>query len=545
MKKLAILLLVVLTSIYSQDILIKKGLEAITPEAIQGQLEFLSSDWMEGRETGQKGQYLAADYIASMFKVYGLMPAAGKEKSPHTYYSKNKHYDENSYYQDFYLNEYEAGENQQFSVLSENNNPLNYNFKYMTDFRVRTSEIPQEINAEVVFAGYAFQSTENNYDDLEDIDVNGKVVVLLRGFPGHTSSESEAYKKFKPSGEWWWYRLEREKRTRLEKLGALAIIEIDPEKDAVEFFKSNTPFRYQQYPYYEGNEKITTYGKDYEIISDNISTNIPTIYLSNRAVNILLKDDGIQVQRFEENTIKTLKPDSKKIKNKRVKLVTDVNSKIISTRNVLGMIEGESRDSIIVIGGHYDHEGMRNGIIYNGADDNGSGTVGVLTIAKAFASLGVKPKKTIIFAAWTGEERGLLGSEYFVANPPEGHIEFYFNMDMLSRSNNEDTLQNRCFVRYTDTYPILKEMNEKLKAEYSFDIDFQYEGSPKPRGGSDFASFAEGGIPVSGYFTGLHDEYHTPLDQEELVNYNKMIPLVKMAFLNLFNIANNKVRLQK
>lgn len=545
MKKLSILLLLFLTTIYSQDNLIKKGLEAITPEAIQGQLEFLSSDWMEGRETGKRGQYMAADYIASMFKVYGLKPAAGREKSPHTFYSRNKHHDEKSYFQDFYLNEFEAGKDQHFSIISENDNPVNYNFKYKTDFGIKASEIPQEILAEVVFVGYGFKDPDGTYDDLEGVDIEGKVVVVVSGFPGHRDKSSEAYKKFKPEGNWWRWMLARNKSKRLAEKGAVAIIEVDPDKDAVEYFKSNTPFRYQQYPYYEGPKNLTTRGKKYEIVSDKISKQLPTVYLSNRALNILLNDEGIRIKQYEENALKTLKPASKEIRKKRVKIKTDVNSNIISTRNVLGMIEGEYKDSIVVIGGHYDHEGMRDGFIYNGADDNGSGTVGVLTVAKAFASLGVKPKKTIIFAAWTGEERGLLGSEYFATNLPEGHVEFYFNMDMLSRSSESDTLENKCYVSYTDTFPILKEMNEKIKEEHSFNIEFTYRGSPKPRGGSDFSSFAAVGIPVSGYFTGLHDDYHTPLDQEEKVNYDKMIPLVKMAFLNLYHIANNKVRLQK
>ena len=124
---------------------------------------------------------------------------------------------------------------------------------------------------------------------------------------------------------------------------------------------------------------------------------------------------------LRKKLLKLLKLIQKIIKNKKLHVKTCLEAKTIKCRNVLGMIEGKNPDEIIVVGGHYDHLGIHDGFIWNGADDNASGTVGVMTIAKAFMASGVQPEKTIIFAAWTGEEKGLYGSKYFVSKAEKEH----------------------------------------------------------------------------------------------------------------------------
>jgi len=129
-----------------------------------------------------------------------------------------------------------------------------------------------------------------------------------------------------------------------------------------------------------------------------------------RVINELFKGLDYDLADLEKEIQETGKPASRVLPGKFIHLKTTVNSKVIKARNVIGVLEGESPDEIIVIGGHYDHLSNSNGFIYNGADDNGSGTIGVMTVAKAMVASGVKPKKTIVFCAWTGEEEGLLGS---------------------------------------------------------------------------------------------------------------------------------------
>ena len=243
----------------------------------------------------------------------------------------------------------------------------------------------------------------------------------------------------------------------------------------------------------------------------------------------------------------TLQPASKELTGKTVAFHTSVNSKVVKARNVVGYIEGEKKDEFIVVGGHYDHLGKWDGYIWNGADDNGSGTVGVMTIAKAFAATGKKPEKSVIFAAWTGEEKGLFGSKFFVqqAMKKKMNIVLNLNYDMIARDVEGDELKNKADMSYTKAYPGIEEQTKKNLADYKINLDMSYRASEKPSGGSDHAPFAAEGIPIFYFMAAMHPDYHQPSDELSKINWEKMTNIIRIGFLNTWDFANDEKYLQK
>jgi hypothetical protein len=194
---------------YAQESARDKGLKTITKEVLQGQLEFLSSDWMEGREAGTRGEYMSSDYIASMFKLYGLLPggdaeqarmggrgarpAAGAAPTPRPEPKR-------TYFQSFNLLETSPGPVQEMSVVTKTASGFrSVNFKYQTDFSVSPGSVGMEAEVPVVFVGYGLTDEKNGYDDLKGLDLKGKFVIKLQGFPGSDDQTSKTYEKFKPA----------------------------------------------------------------------------------------------------------------------------------------------------------------------------------------------------------------------------------------------------------------------------------------------------------------------------------------------------------
>jgi Zn-dependent M28 family amino/carboxypeptidase len=189
---------------------------------------------------------------------------------------------------------------------------------------------------------------------------------------------------------------------------------------------------------------------------------------------------------------------------------------------------------------------MREGYIWNGADDNASGTVGVMTIARAFTAAGIKPKKTIIFAAWTGEEEGLLGSKYFVDHPPVPlqQIVMNLNYDMIARDAADDSLGVRCGATITQAYPELREILARNNTGSSLGLDLNIRSSERPSGGSDFAPFAAKDVPVIAVMAAMHPDYHQPGDDVAKVNWKKMTAIIKLGYLTAWDISSKPGKLQ-
>lgn len=529
---------------------IEKGLDAITQNAVKGQLEFLASDWTEGRAVGTKGEYISGDYIASMFQVYGIKPFGDEEitrLSRREMMAGLRPKTGKSYFQNFSLIQYEPGEVQTLSVISSSlNSEKSTDFAYKTDFSVRTGAVAQSAKAPVVFVGYGFVNDEKGYNDLKKVNLSGKIVLILAGFPGHKDTASVAYKKFAPEGRYARYYLERNKSEQLEKAGAIAIIQINPDADPMLSWAQN-----QIYPvkgnHYEADKPLGSYyNTSMAMPADSLTSNIPTFAVTPRLANEIISGTGINFTDFEKTVSEKMIPASKELPGKIVSFKTTVNSEIVKARNVLGYIEGEKKDEFIVVGGHYDHLGKYDGYIWNGADDNGSGTVGVMTIAKAFMATGKKPEKSIIFAAWTGEEKGLFGSKYFVQQAKKNNLNVVLNLnyDMIARDEENDSLKNRADMVYTKANTGIADITKQNIADYQINLDLTYSPSEKPSGGSDHAPFAEAGIPIFYFMAAMHPDYHQPSDELSKINWEKMTNIIRLGFLNTWEFANSDAYLK-
>lgn len=210
--------------------------------------------------------------------------------------------------------------------------------------------------------------------------------------------------------------------------------------------------------------------------------------------------------------------------------------------NVMARIEGKNPNEIVVMGAHYDHLGvdplLDGDKIYNGADDNASGVSAVLQIARAFLESGVKPERTIIFALWDGEEKGLLGSEHFVLTYPDlSKIKGYINFDMIGRNNNEAKPKHVAYF-YTEAHPAFGEWLKNDVEKYGLQLEPNYRPWDRPIGGGDNGSFAKRDIPIIWYHTDGHPDYHMPSDHADRINYEKVVEITRAAYLNLWNLAN-------
>ena len=216
----------------------------------------------------------------------------------------------------------------------------------------------------------------------------------------------------------------------------------------------------------------------------------------------------------------------------------------LSLNNILGKIEGKNPNEYVIIGAHYDHLGYDSSLcgdqFYNGADDNASGVSAVLQVAKAFVATGVQPERTVIFAFWDGEEKGLLGSKYFVQTFPDvDKVKGYLNYDMIGR-NNDETKPMHVVYFYTASHPVFGDWLKKDIKQYGLKLSPDYRPWDKPVGGSDNASFALLDIPVIWYHTDGHPDYHMPGDHVEKINWDKLVDITKASFLNMWNLANEK-----
>jgi len=538
------------TNLLSQLTPKEKGLQAITADAIKGQLEFLSSDWMEGRATGEKGSYLAADYIASMFKVFGAAPAGdaagfggrmprmappaapggpgGSQFTP-----------QKSYFQNFTLVESQPSGG---SNLSIKKGTQEYTFDEGVDFSISRATMDIKFDAPMVFVGYGLVDKANGIDDFAGIDVKGKVIVRLTGFPGYADNTSPMYKKLIGDNVRAQFEMSRKKSEAVSKLGVLGIIDLTINNDVTKRW-GVYKFNNNMAPAESGPR---TNWSSMRLDGKEISSNPVTITITERVSNLITKEGGLDIAKYEKDAAAgTSKFKPVLIPGMNAALAVNVNSKRVNVRNVIAIIEGENPNEYVAVGAHMDHMGMDNGKIWNGADDNASGTVGVMTLAKAIAASGVKPKRSIVFCAWTGEEKGLYGSEYFTMYPPVGKIsdyKFYMNFDMIARDAMNDTAKNMAGITYTKAYPRLEEITKSNAEQYKVNLKLNIRSQEAPTGGSDYTAFTENKIPVIAWMAAMHSDYHQPSDEVSLVNWNKMLDIIKLGYLQLWEAANGEIK---
>ena len=443
----------------------------ITSEEIQQHINYLASDKLEGRFTGSEGEKLAGEYIAKEFKTYGLKPLFNGD-----------------YFQSFpFIEKVELTDNNSMTLKMGDKE---VKLEVKKDFITAPFSGTTNIAGELVFAGYGISAPMFGYDDYKDIDVKGKFVLVMRNHPEYDSTESK-FDRFATL---------RSKAANAKDKGAAGIIFVNehvftPKSDDFISLK------------YDGAPAV----KDFAVMQ-----------ISKNYADKLFNSIGKDFKTVQEDINKSLSPDSFLFNNVKVNASTEVKEIEKMGHNVAAYIEGTDpllKDQYIVVGGHYDHLGYgQTGSrytgspmpIHNGADDNASGTSGVLEIAEKMAAMKDKLKRTIVFITFSGEELGLLGSNYFVNNSPfpiEKTIAM-LNMDMIGRM-----VDDKLTVIGSGTSDLWKELLEKDNT-YGFQLALNDDGW----GGSDHTSFTTKDIPVLFFFTGIHMDYHMPSDDADLIN---------------------------
>jgi len=468
---------------------------------------------MEGRETGTRGASMAADYIASMMQFSRLMPSGDLEIKSNPESPINP---AQSFFQSFKMIRCRVEKSFLELIRNSSEGEPVIIFARGTDFIVDPVPFGREAEAPVVFAGYGIEAPGKGYNDYAGIDVRNKVVVVVDGYPGHADTTSFAWKKLGRSFEDD-YATIRKKLKLAERHGVAAVVFVDPD---VFNSKINEPRSgdgdYENFRHY--------------LPGDTGKLKTPCFTLGTDAILQLLDGTGIDLPGFEKKAARDLLPASRPIQSKKLRFSVTVSSEEVPIRNVIGMIQGIDTTRNIIIGGHYDHLGVRKGQVFNGADDNASGVAGMLALAKAWSSHPGKPPCNIIFAAWIGEERGKLGSTWFAMHSRlvPRQVSLVINMDMISRSAPEDTgrigLSIGTMTVNEDLRSLAKNVNLKLDHPFVLEL-WDVTGAT----GSDYRPFSDRKVPILTFHAGFPDEYHTPLDDFARSDLHKMEQILKIV----------------
>jgi hypothetical protein len=515
-------------AIYCQDTPVDKGMAAITTESLKAQLGFLASDWTEGRLAGEKGEFLAADYIASMLQVYGVKP--GGDQAMVRNARNNLQVLTRTYFQNFNLLKSVPVSGQILKLETKTEGIIRTSeFTSGVDYITGRSNLQNiAIEAGVVFAGYGFINERLKINEPAKTDFRGKFVLKLAGVPLIarkilTNEEISAS--------------ERVSETLLIQSGAIGIIEFDPENTLV----GNPEFReFNDMSPSEGTPRTGRAGARFTIPGITFPDELIRLRVSARVANEILKGSGISLAEYLKRIESNSASGSQIIQGKTISFKTSVSQSQVAVRNILGIIEGNDPEQVIVVGAHYDHMGTGNGYVWNGADDNASGTVGVMALAKACMATGKKPEKSIIFALWTSEEAGLLGSRYYVRNLtyPLQNLKLNINFDMISRYISDDK-PSGVEMTYTKKYPVFQDITVQNLKKHKIDLVVNYVPSDDPPGGSDHRSFVEADIPILRFKPGHREEYHTPADEIDTVDWDIMEKIIRISFADLWELANS------
>lgn len=477
----------------------------ITANGMSVNLHVLASDEFEGRETGKKGQKMAAEYIANQFRDAGIPP-----------------YKENTYYQEFFLNVILPKPAEVFIDRKryENNK----------DYYTYPEQVEQHIEADSVkFLGYGIQDLA--YNDYEGVDVKNKVVMILSGEPYSKDSLSLITGK-KTKSLWSTYNKAKVEKARENQVRALLIVVDDVEKDVS-----------------INKRRLESSGMKLELSDEGMFI----IYISKQMANDILKKSTTDT--FQQKISTTQKPQSTGVKTNFVINIKNAVQQV-SSENVLGYVEGSDlKDELVVVSAHYDHLGMIGNIVFNGADDDGSGTVAVIELAKTFEKAkreGYGPRRSMLFMTVSGEEKGLLGSAYYVKNPvyPLKNTVCDLNIDMIGRIDpKHENNSNYIYLIGSDKLSSqLHNISENTNKTYSnLELDYTFnDENDKNRFyyRSDHYNFAKNGIPVIFYFNGVHADYHKATDKVEKINFDKMEKISRLIFFTAWELANRNERIK-
>lgn len=468
--------------------------EIITASDLRENLEIVASDALEGRETGSRGQKMAAAFIRHHFKALGLQgPVNG------------------SFYQPFQL--YKAVPGEVYLAAGESRFT---NYEDVVYYGKDNSG--GEVSVPVVFGG------KGRPEDLAQLQVEGKGVFIL----------------LKPEDD---YR---------------SAVSLARARNADMIFILNT----------RDSGEFRQYARQFESFLSDGRLSLKKPQIADKATGIFFVSPGVAETMFNTTLAKLSgaasadpqKHPLKKIAPAKVSYKTSVEIDTIETENVLGYLEGtDKKDEVIVITAHYDHIGKKNGgegdLINNGADDDGSGTVAVIQLAKAFAQAkkdGKGPRRSILFMTVAGEENGLLGSEYYTQFPvfPLENTVVNLNIDMIGRRD-EQHRESPPYVYVigadklsSDLHALSESVNKKY-VNLVFDYTYNDEAHPaRLYYRSDHWNFAQKNIPIIFYFDGIHEDYHLPSDEVDKIEFDLLTLRVKGIFYTAWEIANRDQRIR-
>jgi len=485
---------------------------------------FLSSDWMEGRDAAGRGGFMAADYIASIMQINKLqpfgdvLPSAGSNKEQIA---------GRGYFQDFQLIRYqiEASTLAFITPVSQGEGKV---LVPAADFRLLPLPSGLELEASPVFAGYGLELPKLEYDDYHGVNVKNKIVVMMQGYPGCQDTNSTGWRKFRGVAAGF-DNPEVKIRTALKhKAAAIVMINSKPDNDL------NTRLANQDVINHSVNfvklDEEAPDEFDYTISGDTSLITIPCIILNEESARNLLAGSGIDLNAFKARVAHDLRPVSAPIAGKKIGISAKVKKEYVKVRNVLGLLPGVDTSRFIIIGAHYDHLGTGKDLIFNGADDNASGVAGMLALSRTWSYHTEKPLCNLLFAAWTAEEKGLLGSSWYSGHTTliPGKLTLVINLDMISRSAPEDSAGRMISIGTLPVSEDLKTMakNNNVKLQKPFTLDLW---DVTGHSGSDYGSFAAKGVPVMTFFAGFHDDYHTPRDIFSRAQPLKMGEILKLV----------------
>jgi hypothetical protein len=509
----------------------RRAAEQITAAQLKDYLYFVASDLMEGRDTPSRGLDMTASFIAMNLSRWGMRPAG----------------DNGTYFQKIALRR------SRLNSAKTSVEIAGQSYKYGEDFLAQLA-IPGRDGAvmgagtgTLVYVGNGWVVKSKNMDAYQGVDVNGKIMIVSgSGFPrGMSATDISTGRR----GEEW-----SDPMTYALAHGARGIIYIPTFQNLA--FWNRTRL--------SAEERGATLVEKFQSPA-NPAAAIPAIVASLPMLNALMRGERRSASDLFEKSVTgeagaafDLDP------NKKATINVAVQSDTVTTQNVIGIWEGSDpvlKNEYVAVGAHYDHVGVGlpvNGdTIYNGADDDGSGTVSVLAMAEAFAH-SPRPKRSILFVWHCGEEKGLWGSRYFTENPtvPLNQIVTQLNIDMIGRSKREgDTNpKNAELSGPNEIYVIgskmmsteLSALSDRVNQSYlNLSYNFKYDDPKDPNQfffRSDHYNYARRGVPIIFFFDGEHEDYHRPGDEPSKIDYQKMERVCRTIFLTGWEIANLATR---
>ena len=509
--------------------------ESINKDALKAELFYLAGDGMKGRLTDTPENALATDYIKMRFERMGLKPA-----------------NNGSFFQPYNLVTATLGMENSLQVINGENDRMQ--LRSGQDYYPQTFSANARVRGSLVFAGFGITSPDVGYDDYKGNDVRGKIVLVVDHEPGENDPASPF------DGV-----VTAENAASLRK--ALAA----QEKGAIGILFVSDVHNHPQ----GGNFEATARGawpaqqpivRRFTLASWVEKVRIPAAQISPALGAILVRGTNKSLSELAKSaeTANGIAPVS--LPGVQIELVASVDRHIVPDRNVVGMLEGsdpQMKSEYVIISAHIDHEGINaGGQTMNGADDNGSGSIGLVNIAEAYAlaaKAGQRPKRSILFADWNSEERGLLGAWAYTENPlfPLDKTVAVLNMDMIGRNEEvqegggarfrgldmqtAESNNNATNIIGTTRSPDLKTAVEKANAGNGLTLRFRYDNNVSNlMRRSDHWPFLQKGVPALWFHTGLHPDYHTPNDRPEKINYVKMEKVARLVHQMSWNLAQQE-----